>query len=346
MRKFFIGAMAALAALLSSCTGSGRFLPTVTGATFDLIVVGSDSAWNTVAGRTLDSVFGGPMPGLPEREPFFKVIHVKTAFFDNNFKPARNIVFYEVNPNRYTKGSVHYVSNLFAQPQAVIKITAPTPEMLAETVRKNAGVMLRYLSNAEEGRALNYFSSCQNYKYSKVIQERFGVDILIPQDLNKMRDTANVIWMSNGNIDVNQNMVIFTSPYTGPDCFSTEHLVRVQDSITSRFIPGPSPNSFMVSQDPKLVPFTREVLANKNSDYCVEVRGMWHCPIDVMGGPFVTRNYLSDDNRSIITALVFLYAPGKDKRNRLRMLEAAAGSLKVREEYAAEVVCRPEKDSK
>lgn len=332
MKKFFIGAMALVATLLASCSDSDRFLPTVTGSSFDLIVVGADSVWNTDGGQAIDEVFGGAMPGLPEREAFFKVVRVKKQHFDYTLKPARNIVFYEVNPQRYTKGSIHYESNVWAQPQAVIKVTAPDSKTLAETLRQNQQMLRRYLTNAEENRALNYFSSCQNYKFSRVIQKRYGVDILVPADLNKMRDTADFIWMSNGNLDVNQNMVVFESPYRSPEDFSAKHLVAVQDSFTSRYIPGPSEGSFMISQDTNLVPLTREVLANKNSDYCVEVRGMWHCPIDVMGGPFVSRNYLSADHRRIVTAMVFLYSPGKDKRNRLRMLEAAAGSLKVRAE--------------
>lgn len=328
MKKFLIGAATAAVMALSSCSDGSRFLPTITGSTFDLLIVGADSVWNRPAGHLIDSVFGCPMPALPEKEPYFKVIHLKTNQFDATVKTARNIVFYVVDPNYYTKGSVNYENNMFAKPQAVIKITAPNEEVLKETILERAEEMRRYLCNAEEGRALNYFRSYQNLNYSRIIQRKFGVDILIPADLNKMRDTADIIWMSNGNLNVNQNMLIYTSPYRSKDDFSPAHLLAVQDSFTKQYIPGPSQGSFMQRQ--KLVPIDSEVLDTKNSDYCVEVRGMWHCPIDVMGGPFVSRNYLSADHRSIVTALVFLYAPGNEKRNRLRMLEAAAGSLKVK----------------
>ena len=70
------------------------------------------------------------------------------------------------------------------------------------------------------------------------------------------------------------------------------------------------------------------------------MRGRWHCPIDVMGGPFVSRNYLSADHRNIVSVVVFLYAPGMEKRNRLRMLEAAAGSLKVKPESPDSTVAK------
>ncbi|MBR6042852.1 MAG: DUF4837 family protein [Paludibacteraceae bacterium] len=328
MKKILIGAATASILALSACSGDGRFLPTVTGSTYDLLVVGADSVWNRPSGRIVDSLFSSPMPALPEEEPFFKVIHLKTAEFDATVKTARNIVFYEVDPSRYTKGSLNYINNYFAKPQAVAKITAPNEQVLAAFVKEKGDELRRYFINAEEGRALNYFSSYQNLNFSRVIQKKFGVDILVPADLNKMRDTTGFVWMSNGNLNVNQNMVVFTSPYRSVEDFSPEHLVAVQDSFTKLYIPGPSEGSYMKRLP--IIPLTSEVLYSKNSDYCVEVRGRWHCPIDVMGGPFVSRNYLSADHRNIVTAMVFLYAPGQEKRNRLRMLEAAAGSLKVK----------------
>ncbi len=328
MKKLLISAASAAIMALSACSDGSRFLPTITGSTFDLLVVGADSVWNRPSGRAVDSLFSSPMPALPENEPYFKVIHLKTSEFDATVKTARNIVFYAVDPSMYTKGTVNYLNNLYAKPQAVVKITAPNEEVLKETIIERGDEIRRYLCDAEEGRALNYYKSYQNLNYSRIIQRKFGVDILIPADLNKMRDTADVIWMSNGNLNVNQNMLIFQSPYRNREDFSPSHLLAVQDSITKKYIPGPSEGSFMQRQ--KLVPISSEVLNNKNSDYCMEVRGMWHCPIDVMGGPFVSRNYLSADHKNIITALVFLYAPGNEKRNRLRMLEASAGSLRVK----------------
>ncbi|MCQ2191431.1 MAG: DUF4837 family protein [Paludibacteraceae bacterium] len=328
MKKTIIGALAAFALALSSCSESGRFLPTVQGSTYDLLVVGSDSVWNSQAGKVMDSLFGGPMPALPEDEPYFKVIPLRTQFFDATVKPTRNIVFYEVNPSRYTKGSVRYEKDLWARSQALVYITAPDVATLTATVRNNSARMLRYLVDAEEARAVDYYKSYTNRDFSEQIQKKFGVGMLVPTDLNKMRDTTGFMWISNGNMNVNQNLLVFSSPYTKESDFSAEHLVAVQDSFTTQFVPGPSENSFMKRQP--LVPLTSEVLKNDNSDYCVEVRGRWHCPKDVMGGPFVSRNYLSADHKSIITAVAFLYAPGNPKRNRLRMLEACAGSLKVK----------------
>ena len=338
MKKLLIGAASFLVVALTACSGEGRFLPTITGSTFDLLVVGADSVWKRPSGHIIDSVFSSPIPALPEKEPFFKVIHLKVGQFDATVKTARNIVFYEVDPSRYTKGSLKYLSNWYAKPQAVLKITAPSEDVLAALVKEKGDEIRRFFNYAEEKRALDYFCSYQNLNFSRVIQNKFGVDILIPADLKKMRDTTNFVWMSNGNLNMNQNMLVFTSPYRSSDDFSPKHLVAVQDSFTKLYVPGPSEGSFM-KHHPQ-IPFAAEVLNTKNSDYCVEVRGRWHCPIDVMGGPFVSRNYLSADHRNIVSVVVFLYAPGMEKRNRLRMLEAAAGSLKVKSEVPDSTVAK------
>lgn len=328
MKKILFVVFTSIVCFLSSCSDSGRFLPTITGSTFDLLVVGSDPIWKSEAGRTIDSVFGGPMPALPQEEPFFKVIHLKRAYFDNTVNTARNIVFYDVDPNKYTKGSLHFEENAWAKPQAIVHITAPDVATLDSVVSKNCQQLRRYFTVAEEKRARNYFTTYQNRDFAENVMKRFGVSMLVPLELTVKRDTTNFVWMSNGSNDISQNMCVFTSPYTSNSDFSAEHLVAVQDYYTSKYVPGPSEGSFMNHQP--LEPLTYEVLKNDYSDFCVEVRGLWHCEKDVMGGPFVSRNYLSADHKSIITAMVFLYAPGKDKRNRLRMLEGAAGSLCVK----------------
>jgi hypothetical protein len=342
MKKIFLFGSLALLMLFSSCSEKGKsLLPTVTGSAFDMLVVGSPKAWNDSAGRSLQEVFTAPIPCLPEAEANFNVIFIPVTSFDHVVKPARNIFFYEIDPNRYTKGSIHFSEDLWAHPQAVVKVTAPDQHTFIETVKENQTKILRFFTTAEEERALNYYKSYQNMNIEKQVQSLFGVGMIVPGNLDKSKVGKNFIWISNANPDMTQNLLVYSRPYGSTRDFEVKRLLAVQDSFTRIYVPGPSRGSY-IAFEPKVQPVS-EVLDNDYSDYCVEVRGLWRCIGDVMGGPFVSRSYLSADHKNIITSVAFIYGPGHDKRNVLRMLEASAGSLRVKSAQSAPADSIPDK---
>jgi hypothetical protein len=50
---------------------------------------------------------------------------------------------------------------------------------------------------------------------------------------------------------------------------------------------------------------------------------------EAMGGPFVSLTRLDQVNGRVVTAEVFLYAPGQKKRNAMRQIEAILYTLKM-----------------
>ena len=110
-----------------------------------------------------------------------------------------------------------------------------------------------------------------------------------------------------------QNLLVYSRPYGSTRDFEVKRLFAVQDSLPAFTFQDPSRGSY-IAFEPKVQPVS-EVLDNDYSDYCVEVRGLWRCIGDVMGGPFVSRSYLSADHKNIITSVAFIYGPGHDKRN-------------------------------
>ena len=76
-----------------------------------------------------------------------------------------------------------------------------------------------------------------------------------------------------------------------------------------------------------------------NEAYCAEVRGLWKIYNgSLMGGPFVSLSRLDEIHQRIVTIEGFVFAPGKDKRNYIRQLEAAIYSAKMQQEINQIVV--------
>lgn len=323
MKKILIFLLPLL--MLLSC-GKVDYKPTVTGSTFDMLVVGEQKIWNDTAGKALNKLLSAPVPCLPELENNFKVIYVQPSTFDNVLRPARNIIFYEINGAKYTHGNITYEKDRWANTQAIARIVAPDEEEFLKVLDQKKQELLRFFTNAEETRALNFYSSYQNREAIEQVKSMFGVSLLIPAHLTKVKAGNNFMWISNGDIDMMENIFIYSYPYTSPDDFLASHILAVQDSLTKIYIPGPTEGSYMVHES-RVEPVS-EFIKVPTSDYCIEVRDLWRCEGDVMGGPAVSRSFLSPDHKQIITAGAFLYGPGHDKRNKLRMLEATLGSLR------------------
>ena len=80
-------------------------------------------------------------------------------------------------------------------------------------------------------------------------------------------------------------------------------------------------------------PVSRQVPALRDTVggfYAVETRGLWKMlDGEAMGGPFVSLTRLDQVNGRVVTAEVFLYAPGQKKRNAMRQIEAILYTLKM-----------------
>lgn len=75
-----IGLLAGLSFLLSACVGGN---PTSTGRPFEVLVVIEEAVWNQAAGKALQEVLDTDVPGLPQSEPSFRVMHVAPKHFDS-----------------------------------------------------------------------------------------------------------------------------------------------------------------------------------------------------------------------------------------------------------------------
>ena len=119
--------------LLSSCGGNSKkgsssaLLPGITGAAFDVLVVGDERMWRDTVGRALFDLLNTDMPCFPQSEPMFNISFIRERDFSGILRPVRNIVFFELS-DIYTQGKVTYFKDKWSSPQALVKLTAPDRE--------------------------------------------------------------------------------------------------------------------------------------------------------------------------------------------------------------------------
>lgn len=90
-------------------------------------------------------------------------------------------------------------------------------------------------------------------------------------------------------------------------------------------IPGAEEGMYMTT-----VPeYTDVKVINVQNEYTLEARGLWKIKNDMMGGPFISHMRLDQQNKKLIFAEIFVYAPEKMKRNLVRQMEASLYTLRL-----------------
>ena len=320
-----------LLSALVSCR-NGSLLPRSGGQLYEVLLVGD------TAGMVRSTLIAD-VEGLPQPESSFDVSEVSTKAFGNTLRYTRNIVIVDINAEAYTRPSIRSERNVWAQPQTVVHIGAPSASALHNSI-DSIGRRLRILLNRSETRKqLSMLRHERNVKAEKLARKMFGIELWIPADMIASKQGKDFLWLSNNSATMMQDIVVYRdwSPVNvsdvkaNPDVRTTgygdseaRYFIGARDYMLGRNILGETDSMHMAT-----VP--ESVLTDGRGFY----RGLWMMTGDAMGGPFVSRTLsLRQPERRgnfvcrHVVVEGFVFAPGKTKRNAVRRLEAVLYTMK------------------
>lgn len=327
--------MAAVALMLGGCADGGGYTPSVSGAAFEVLLVIDEDVYRTAGGEAMFDVLNADMPHLPQAEPMFKMSRLPHAMFDNLLKTTRNIVFVRVDSARYTNGRIQLSRNRWAKTQAIAEVTAPDCEALRVALEKEGHRIADYFVKAERERMMSYYKANINNDALMRTFKQFGCQVAVPTSLNKYVTGTDFLWMTNGNATgVRQDFIIYSVPYRSESQLTHEAIVARRDSVLKENVPGGVTGSYIGTElryEPPTTQFIRV-----NDAWAAETRGLWKMfNGESMGGPFVSLTRIDEMNMRIVTVEGFVFAPGKDKRNPTRQMDAMVYSLRLPHEINA-----------
>jgi hypothetical protein len=266
------------------------------------------------------------VPGLVQHEDMFTISRITPATFTGSIRTVRNILVVEIS-DKYVKQKIAYRKDVWAKSQAVVVITAPNNEAFLRILDEYQDDICEFFVAAERERMQKYYRKHYNLEATKKVKEQFGAELYVPNTLTKFKSTEDFFWASNMSLDMRQDIIIYSYPYTDPNTFTEQFLLAKRDSVLKYNLPGPNEGSYVGTQY-KLLPVSKVV--KKNERYCLEIRGWWHVKNgDLMGGPFISHTQLDEINQRVITIEGFVYAPEFNKRSYIRQLEAVVYSMKL-----------------
>ena len=325
MRNFLCIAMVML--LFTSCNDSEksnkRIVPASSGTLNNVSVVVDNDLWDGKVGESIRDVLAVPIYGLPQDEPTFTMAQIPSKVFSGFVTKNRTVLKIEKGAK---EASVKIANNVYAKPQKLVLITGKTNEEIIQQIKDNAAKIVSAFKKEElkeKQRRINL--SLHN---NKSIKENLGVSLNFPSAYRIAKEENNVFWIRKDINTGTTNLMLYALPYKSikKDDSLVNQIIKIRDSISKVYIPGPTEDAYMITED-AYAPFLSETIIDNKST--IETKGIWDMKNAFMSGPFV--NYMIDDkvNERYVVIEGFAFAPSVTKRDYMFELEAIVKSIKI-----------------
>ncbi|GIV34901.1 MAG: DUF4837 domain-containing protein [Chitinophagales bacterium] len=321
--------------LISACQRSAPVSNSLGG--FDEIVIVADkSHLDKYLKQPLLEIFRAPYEVLPQDEPLFDARVISYEDFDKVFPRFRTIIFAaDLSDNTPVTRLVTdqlgednlmralnnpdfcyaVKKNIWAQPQTVIFIFAPSAKELLHTLSSRSGKILEIASQSELEKYKNnaYFNGI-NTGLVRQLKNQGNLNFKIPADYVLALNEDQFFWIRKIADKYDNHILIDQRRLSDkPDA------VAWRNALGRKYISSKIEGSYMTTDT--LLPFviSEKIIQNYR---VIETRGLWKMVNDFMGGPFINYLIFDPDNDRIILLDGFVFAPGEKNKPQIRTLEA------------------------
>jgi hypothetical protein len=326
--KFLVFALVAVFA--ASCNDTSELVKqNVGGKAGEIIIVANKAEWESEPGSELRSILATPYPYLPQSEPSYTLINIPHKSFTSLFEYHRNIIILKVDPE--LKAEFKAVEDVWAAPQTVIMITAPTKEEATRVIADNSEQLFNIINQAERNRIMRNSKRYEDVALRQFVADKFGGSPYFPKGYSLKKKTDDFIWISCETTYINQGFLMYKLPYKDSTSVTLENLIACRNDVMQKNVPGMFENSYMTTSQ-EIVPGISWV-KYKDKRFA-EIRGLWEVKNDFMGGPFVMHTHYNPENPTeLIVIEAFVYAPRYDKRQYIRQVESILYSFEWKKEF-------------
>jgi hypothetical protein len=303
---------------------AGKIMPNITGGTGEVLVVMDQFNWNNSVGELLQDILKEEYPGLPQSEPFFDVIQVTAASFDGFYQFHRSIVLTTISSELEPR--IRYRENVWAKPQIMIQLEAPTATALKDLISENEDQIKGFLVQYDRNRLMNVYKESKDPAIQKEIAAHHQIRLAIPRGYNLDFSKDDYTSVSIEAPDLSQVIQIYEYPADGPEDLTVAKIIEERNNFTKSYTAGPREGSYMTIS--KMFRPIAYDLKNNGMDV-IELRGLWELENGYMGGPFISHSAYDASRKRIITVDGYIYHPNQKKRVMMRQLEAIIYSMEI-----------------
>lgn len=306
----------------------GGMQPSTGGTNEILVVTNNEAMWKGRIGQTIKEYFGADLPGLPQSEGMFTIAHIPEDNLSKMLRIHHNVFIVDVN-SEFEESILETRKDLWSSPQRVVKMTVPDQETFFKEFDENKEAFIELFNENERRRVNEAYGAIEDLKITNMLKDDFDIDLLVPKSFYVATKESDFVWLRREAERFSQAIMIYTYPYTDTIAFNYDRIIEIRDSITKKYIPGPSDGSYM-----KIAMIEPPVIRrfDLNDMFAVELRGLWELEGDFMGGPFINFTVVDEKHNRVVTVDGYVYNPGRDKRDLVRQIEALLYTLSFPED--------------
>jgi hypothetical protein len=291
-----------------------------------LVVTQNNEQWNGIIGDSIRAFFQQDQFGLPQQEPIYKLTQMNVSNFSDMFRKHKSIIIVEIDPE-LPKAVIETGEDLWAAPQRVMKIIAPSREAWVKTFNNQKEAFKILFDRVERDRIMNILRSSADPKIMEAIDKKFDFKMTIPESFFIAKNEPDFMWIRKELDKSGVGFFIYAVPYTDTTQFDFSNLISTRDIFLQKYVPGPSEGSYMSTEKEFVIPDVKYI-SDYPTGFAASTRGMWNVVGDFMAGPFIAYTFVDRRTNMLVTVEGYVYAPNQEKRDQLLQMEAILYTLR------------------
>lgn len=341
---------------LASCGKGSKNLALAQGVPGELYLVMDSTQRKGIVGEILDSILTAEMPGLPRKEPLFRVYWVDARKLNYILKERRNLI-YVLTLDRHSQGAtiirklftpesipqiqnndnqfMSTASDIAARGQETVFLYGRTEAVLAANLRKYGGRLVTHFNRTERERLTKaLFKSGQMKGITDVLARDFNCSMKVPFGFKLADQGKDFLWIRQINPKDDKDIFISRKPYTSQGDFSREKLIAFRNEVCRKYLfaDPDDPESYVITETTvPFIPVTADTV-NFNSRFAVQLRGLFRSHTPGIGGPFIGYALVDEGTQQFYYIEGFTISPGRDQREIMRELETILYTFQTSQE--------------
>jgi hypothetical protein len=214
--------------------------------------------------------------------------------------------------------------------QQVMYIFGDTQENLIHHLEMDGDDIIDFFNTIERNRLReNLTRSKGTLGLTSFLRQEQGIELRVPLGYKLADKQTDFVWMRQ--IEANQDRDIFITwkPYRRESQLIPDSILYWRDETARQYLyEDPEfPDSFLVTERLNY-PITATQVSF-NGHYAMQIRALWRTNNFSMGGPYIGYALVDEKIGRLYYIEGFAYAPGKDKREIMRELDAILWTFKT-----------------
>ena len=155
----------------------------------------------------------------------FDLVNVAPSGFTSMFQLHRNILIVNISTD-VTEPGILYKNDVWAAPQCVIRLNAPTEETAVELYKENSMKIKAVIEQAERARVIANTKRYEELALAPVVTAMAGGSPHFPSGYKLKKSTDDFIWITYSTQFTEQSILVYKYPVVeGQNMMSPENLV-------------------------------------------------------------------------------------------------------------------------